>query len=351
MRYKIAIDVGQIEKHYVFVVRPWRDIPGLKDKVLSDAIKNADMQIVDRLNERLPEKKSQFYYPEIVNTIRQAAVVVVVCIPEETGNVSPNVLYELGFAHSIGKPTVIITTPGFELPVKVSDLAGREFFFMNENETDEDQKSKLTDVIKIAKANGSPEWIIDRKTYKDSGINLISYGEENTIKRLFQVSCKIELSFTQLRNGSIAKFERLQSQLNESSPERDTQRFAQALNELKKELQEFEIYHDSIMKQAIFEYQNELNAIEQSKDKKDDSFTVTYIKEQLLKFKNECENLSDSINPIRHNFEEPEFQQKVRVILSNSLWSLILLIGCIVKNCDSLKQKCFQILLYRLLED
>lgn len=57
---------------------------------------------------------------DIVVNIRAARVVVAVCSPEaSTGRPNPNVLYELGLAHALGKPTLIVTSDAASLP---SDL-------------------------------------------------------------------------------------------------------------------------------------------------------------------------------------------------------------------------------------
>lgn len=338
MPYKIIVDVGQAEQRFVFVVRPWRNIQGLEDEVLCQSIKDADMEMVDRLDQRMSESKNQFYYFDIVKTIRQATVIVVICIPEEkTGKIAPNVIYELGLAHSLGKPTVIITTSDFEL----SDLAGRNLFLIDNYKKDELQ-ARLTLEIKNAKANAAPEWIIDRATYKD--IELASYGEVNRIKRIFEVSSKIKLTFTQLREGDIAKFNRLLAQLNPSNPEREIQSIVQTLDELKNELQEFEIYHDCILNKAILEYQNELDEIENLGKNGDDQAMIKSIKEQLTKFNSECGSLFVSIARIRNKFEEPQpqSQKDVRDILSDSLWNFKGIIGRTISNCDSLTQTCIK---------
>ena len=56
------------------------------------------------------------FIEDIVNGIRSARIVVAVCSPESTGKANPNVLYELGMAHALGKPTIILTTHLNTLP-------------------------------------------------------------------------------------------------------------------------------------------------------------------------------------------------------------------------------------------
>lgn len=56
---------------------------------------------------------------DIVNCIRSARLIVAVCSPESTGKANPNVLYELGMAHALGKPTIILTTDLNTLPTDI----------------------------------------------------------------------------------------------------------------------------------------------------------------------------------------------------------------------------------------
>ena len=106
-------------------------------------------------------------YPGIVKAINQAAVVIVVCIPDKnTNNVSPNVIYELGLAHSLGKPTVKLTIPEYNIPSEISDLAGMEFVYIDRKQSPDTQISKIKDAIEIAQKNSAPENVIDKETYK-----------------------------------------------------------------------------------------------------------------------------------------------------------------------------------------
>ncbi len=57
---------------------------------------------------------------DIARRIRSALVVVAVCTPEgESRKSNPNVMYELGLAHALGKPTVILTTDLGMLPADI----------------------------------------------------------------------------------------------------------------------------------------------------------------------------------------------------------------------------------------
>jgi Nucleoside 2-deoxyribosyltransferase len=57
---------------------------------------------------------------DIARRIRSALVIVAVCTPEEESRKpNPNVMYELGQAHALGKPTVILTTDLKMLPANI----------------------------------------------------------------------------------------------------------------------------------------------------------------------------------------------------------------------------------------
>lgn len=57
------------------------------------------------------------FIEDIVRATRSARLVVAVCSPEpDTGKPNPNVMYELGMAHALGKPTIILTTDLEKLP-------------------------------------------------------------------------------------------------------------------------------------------------------------------------------------------------------------------------------------------
>jgi nucleoside 2-deoxyribosyltransferase len=72
---------------------------------------------------RIDRKEDGVKIPEEVERrIRSAKVVVAVCSPEMPGGKSnPNVMYELGLAHALGKPTVILAESIGSVPADVRD--------------------------------------------------------------------------------------------------------------------------------------------------------------------------------------------------------------------------------------
>src|SRR5215813_4008097 len=68
----------------------------------------------------------------ISSAIRGANMVIAVCTPEETtGKANPNVMYELGIADALGKPTLMVTSDLKTLPF---DVQSKQAFRYRENE-------------------------------------------------------------------------------------------------------------------------------------------------------------------------------------------------------------------------
>lgn len=87
---------------------------------------------------------------DIVNATRSARMVVAVCSPEPaTSKPNPNVMYELGWAHALGKPTLILTSDIRTLP---SDLAVKHVLTYEETEIGTDEftrkiKENMRDIL------------------------------------------------------------------------------------------------------------------------------------------------------------------------------------------------------------
>ena len=66
------------------------------------------------------QRADEFRYPgvilqDIIGGLIQSTVVIAEISPE-----NPNVFYELGYAHAIGKPTILLARKGTDLPFDVS---------------------------------------------------------------------------------------------------------------------------------------------------------------------------------------------------------------------------------------
>ena len=61
---------------------------------------------------------------DITRRLQEADIVIADTTPQ-----NPNVFYELGYAHAIGKPTIVLAEKGRELPFDVSGF--RTLFYEN----------------------------------------------------------------------------------------------------------------------------------------------------------------------------------------------------------------------------
>lgn len=90
---------------------------------LFNVIREAARKAGFRETVRIDEKEEGVKIPdEVVRRIRSAKLVVAVCSPEgPDGKANPNVMYELGLAQAIGKPTLILADRIECVPVDVRD--------------------------------------------------------------------------------------------------------------------------------------------------------------------------------------------------------------------------------------
>jgi nucleoside 2-deoxyribosyltransferase len=117
-QYSIVVGVPE-PRDTIFIARPFSpDFDAILSAILLAIAGVPDFSpSVTDLN---PENVS--FKTDIVNKIREARVLVAVCSQESTTKKSnPNVMYELGFARSIGKPTVVLMNRDTQLP---ADLQG-----------------------------------------------------------------------------------------------------------------------------------------------------------------------------------------------------------------------------------
>ena len=115
----IVVDVPRPE-NICFVVIPFHD----SFNALYDAIVRAANN-VDLTPQRTKDKPTLSFIKDIDRMLRAAQIVVAVCLPEPGHEcLNPNVMYELGKAHALGKPTIIIAS---HQPKPPSDLADKYY--------------------------------------------------------------------------------------------------------------------------------------------------------------------------------------------------------------------------------
>jgi len=147
-----------VEKHFAIVVR----IPEPKKEIFIAMPFSSDF---DNLRKVIVESvvtvgltpcqlelnpKSNKFLEGIFTHTRETWVVIAVCSPEEeTATANPNIMYEVGLAHSIGKSTIILTNNIDKLP---SNLKGENILeYKKGDEIIPEFKDKITTEIYRAK--------------------------------------------------------------------------------------------------------------------------------------------------------------------------------------------------------
>jgi len=102
-----------------FIAAPFSDeFAPVLDQIIV-AANNLDLHAVCTKNTHL----ALDFVTDFKQGIRSACVVVAVLSPEKaTGKPNPNVLYEVGFAHAIGKPVVMLTTDLCNVPADIEKV-------------------------------------------------------------------------------------------------------------------------------------------------------------------------------------------------------------------------------------
>ncbi len=142
---QVIIDLNEIT-NTCFVVMPFEHAFNSEyEKVIKPAIELAGLKCVrgDEIYTR------QATIDDIWHSIRTARVV----IAELSGR-NPNVMYEIGLAHAIGKPIVLVTRDEKDVPF---DLKALRYVFYDLNEPDWGSylKRQLADILMVILANPS----------------------------------------------------------------------------------------------------------------------------------------------------------------------------------------------------
>ncbi|HEY0079449.1 MAG TPA: hypothetical protein VGB73_12620 [Pyrinomonadaceae bacterium] len=113
--YAIVVSITQPE-NVCFIVTPFSEQFQGVSNLIQQAANRHGLQSV-----RTDDIQGAVNFPEdILRRTQAARMIVAVCSPEpETGKPNPNVMYELGLAQSIGKPTLILTTDVATLPADI----------------------------------------------------------------------------------------------------------------------------------------------------------------------------------------------------------------------------------------
>ena len=156
--YAIVVDVHDpILK--CFIAFPFDDLESPSDypvtRLIDEAVHDADLDPLwiqrDPAGQNVAES--------ITSGIRGASMVIAVCTPELSKKSNPNVMYELGLADALGKPTLMMTTDANTLPF---DVRGKKAFAYKEEDLDQKPsrdalKARLTNAIVQLKNRVPPE--------------------------------------------------------------------------------------------------------------------------------------------------------------------------------------------------
>ncbi|GAB6041062.1 hypothetical protein [Endothiovibrio diazotrophicus] len=140
--YAIVVDIPESDDTKCFIAFPFK-IEDTSNYPITDVISKA------LLRENMTPTWTNWAEPGIIidtrirSNIREASMVIAICTPSADNCTNPNVMYELGLADAIGKPTLIMTTNAEELPF---DISNRNAFNYNPSDTeDKNHRDALID--------------------------------------------------------------------------------------------------------------------------------------------------------------------------------------------------------------
>lgn len=154
MNYKISVAVKNA-KNTCFIAMPFgkkRQQYTASLDVLYDAISEAVNNIPEPLTPYRTDKKSTLDFMEdIMRELPSAKIVVAVLCSLENGlaKPNPNVMYELGIAHALGKPTIILTSDNLDSADLPADVFSKFHVTYAENELNASMKATLVEKIKV----------------------------------------------------------------------------------------------------------------------------------------------------------------------------------------------------------
>ena len=136
---RVVIQLDEVT-NYCFVVMPFHPLFGKQyDKVIKPAVETAGLECIrgDEIYAR------QSIVQDIWQSIRRCRVVVA-----ELSGRNPNVMYEIGLAHAIGKPIVLLTRNEEDVPF---DLRSLRFIFYDTSDPfwGPELQTKITHVLKL----------------------------------------------------------------------------------------------------------------------------------------------------------------------------------------------------------
>lgn len=254
-KWKIEVHVGEPSANEVFIARPWSDTVENSEYIernILRAIAKAGLKATDTNYKKIDDN----FIRSIIKQIRKVAVVIGVCSPVQNGSEpNSNVMYELGIARSLGKPTVIIASSnivdnGFHIG---ADLQGHDILtydaFSNE-QFDE----KLARYLKAAVDRSDSSGLVDSNSYDDIfAVPVEIEQNQNALVIAFPIVrfTTETLRVFSLENRSLDQLDRHTQILSQLSTETERERLLQALQEIKKKWREFVSEEESVISKEI----------------------------------------------------------------------------------------------------
>lgn len=129
--YAIVVEVPKQEKICFMAIPFGGDFKGISDSVWKAA---SELEYQPLRTDKI--RKAPDFVQAIYEKIRSAKIIVAVCSPDPGNNdqPNPNVMYELGLAHSLGKPTLIMTNNMKSLPIDIQTKEVLEYRREDERE-------------------------------------------------------------------------------------------------------------------------------------------------------------------------------------------------------------------------
>lgn len=155
---QVQIDLGKI-KNSCFVVMPFNPLfQSEYENIIQPALTELDIECI-RGDEIYSKQRIM---DDIWASIRSCRFV----LAELTGR-NPNVLYEIGLAHAIGKPVIVITRNGDDVPFDLKDLRYL-FYDVNDPFWGENLKKGIQSLVKKVMENPDLEKYLEGITKSES---------------------------------------------------------------------------------------------------------------------------------------------------------------------------------------
>lgn len=175
----INVELGEI-RNSCFVVMPFDPLFDIEyERVLKMAIEEVDLECI-RADQIFGKPRVM---DDIWKSIRSSRVIVA-----ELTDRNPNVLYEVGLAHAIGKPVIIITRNEEDVPF---DLRALRYLFYDINDPDwgRNLKTGLVNLLKI---------VLDEPKEMGKYLEGIEYSSDIVIQELKEVP-----HVTEIKKGKV----------------------------------------------------------------------------------------------------------------------------------------------------